>query len=91
MSPSKRYAKKHAKASSAVAYRSMNAWSATGAKRSRPPRLSTRPWRISACQQTWWWRSKAAYTANRSPGQKSRGDVSDSFGCRHPELCRVLG
>ena len=67
MSPSKRYAKKQAKAqTSATAYKPRNVWSAIGAKHKGLPRLCTVPWRTWLCLRPSWPSWKGACAANTS-------------------------
>ena len=73
MSPSKRYAKKQAKARQRRRLQAHERLERDRRQAQRARRPCTKPWRTWACQQTWWWRSKAAYGANRSSWAKSSG------------------
>ena len=66
MSPSKRYAKKHAKARQR---RRLHAHERLERDRRQAPRAAEalhQALEDLACQQPWWWRAKAAYAANTS-------------------------
>ena len=74
MSPAKRYAKKHAKARQRRRLQSAGApRSVTAARRSTPPRPSSRPSMTWGFLKTSWPRSKGACGANRSCWARSSG------------------
>ena len=77
------YQKRQARPDSADASKLMIALSATNGTPSGLLRPSITPWRSWACPPPWWWRSKAAYTANKAPWQDCWGDVSGALWLSH--------